>query len=151
MANMNSFKNTIEKTPDISTGYRSGLGALGANSKYVTATSTHLLEGSVDIDGCTEKLYPHANRWDYVISYNGKAFFLEVHPATGGEVKVVAAKREWLLSWLKQKASALNSYPVGSPKLTWVHSGKCGLSKTSTEYRRAALVGLIPTNILRLK
>mgnify|MGYP006872984833 CR=1 FL=1 len=151
MVNMISFKNTIERIPDISCGFRNGLGALGANSRYVTVASTRLLEGSVDIDGCTEKAYPHENRWDYVISYSGKAFFLEVHPATEGEVKVIAAKRVWLLSWLKQKADALNSYPMGTPRLTWVHSGKCGLSKTSTEYRRAALMGLVPTNLLRLK
>lgn len=35
---MGNFENAVKSTPDIQNGYRKGLQALGANSKYVSAT-----------------------------------------------------------------------------------------------------------------
>lgn len=37
------------------------------------------LEGSVDIDKATAKIYPNDNRWDYALSYDGEEFFIVVH------------------------------------------------------------------------
>ncbi len=147
---MNSFEKAVAAVPDVAGGYCQGLAALGSDSRYVTVGNTRNIDGSVDIDTCTKTLYPDANRWDYAISYAGKAYFMEIHPATGGMVKEMEAKLAWLKLWLKQKAKPLEAYPAGSPRFSWVHSGKCGLSKTSTEYRRAALMGLIPRKDLRL-
>ena len=148
---MNKFASAVAKVPDIAGGYRQGLQALGSYSRYVSASNDRLVDGSVDIDGCTKEKYPKDNRWDFVISYNSSSYYLEVHPATGGEVQVMASKLIWLKNWLTKKAEALNSYPSGSPKFTWVHSGKCGLTKGSTEYKRAAMLGLIPKRNLALK
>lgn len=149
MASMNSFEKAVASVPDVAGGYCQGLAALGSDSRYVTVGETRSLDGSVNIDSCTKSLYPDANRWDYVISYAGKAYYVEVHPATGGMVKVMEAKLAWLKQWLRQKAKPLEEYPAGSPRFSWVHTGKCGLSKTSTEYRRAAMMGLIPRKSLR--
>ena len=147
---MNSFEKVIVAVPDIANGYCQGLAALKSDSKYVLVRDTRKLDGSVDIDTCTKSIYHDANRGDYVVSYDRKAFFLEIHPATGGMVKEMEAKLAWLKQWLKQKAGALDDYPSGMPRFNWVHSGKCGLSKTSTEYRRAAIMGLIPKKNLQL-
>ena len=49
-----TFKNVVEATPDISSGYRGGLQALGTNSKKINAPDMRLIGGSVDIDGCTK-------------------------------------------------------------------------------------------------
>ena len=147
---MNNFEKAVVAVTDVAEGYRQGLTALGADSRYVTVACTRKLEGSVDIDTCTKERYPNDNRWDYVISYSGMAFFMEVHPATGGMVKEMEAKLKWLKEWLKQKALPLDVYPVGSPRFNWIHSGKCGLAKTSPEYRRAAMMGMIPQKSLRL-
>ena len=147
---MNKFEKTIISIPDIANGYCEGLGALGSDSRFVMPKDPRVLDGSVNIDICTHDAYPDANRWDYVISYGGKAYYLEVHPATNGKVKEMEGKLLWLKAWLSQKASALDVYPSGSPRFIWVHSGKCGLSKTSPEYRRAAMLGLIPMKIMRL-
>lgn len=148
---MNDFEKVVIAVADIAMGFRQGLQALGNNSVFVNVTESRLLDGSTDIDTCTRNLYPNAHRWDYVISYKGKAYYLEVHPATGGTVKEMESKITWLKCWLKQKATALDAYPSGVPRFSWVHSGKCGLSKTSTEYRRAAMIGLIPARMLNLE
>lgn len=152
METMNKFERIVVQVPDIVGGYSQGLKALvGKYSQYVAVADSRSIDGSVDIDACTEDKYPAENRWDYVISYQGRAYYLEIHPATNGSVKEVEAKLKWLKNWLSQKAVALNGYPSGMPRFTWVHSGKCGLSKTSTEYKRASILGMAPTNILRLK
>ena len=147
---MNEFEAVVKAVTDISTGYKSGLSALGANSRYISLKYTRKLDGSVDIDSCTHDKYPDEHRWDYVLSYDGQAFFVEVHPATGGTVKEMEAKLIWLKQWLKQKARNLESYPSGKPRYTWISSGKCGILKSSPEYRRAAVLGLLPMKILRL-
>lgn len=147
---MNNFETTVVAIPDIADGYRKGLGALGADSSVVSVKSPKMIDGSVNIDNCTQKLYPNDNRWDYVLSYKGKAYFVEVHPATEGEVKVMEAKLNWLKKWLKQKARLLDDYPKGTPRFTWVHSGKCGIAKTSKEYKKAAMLGLVLKNRLSL-
>lgn len=147
---MNSFEKAVAMVPDVANGYRPGLAALGSDSRYVMVEKPRSIDGSVDIDTCTKTLYPDANRWDYVISYAGCAYYVEIHPATGGMVKEMEAKLAWLKQWLKQKAKPLENYPAGSPRFSWIHSGKCGLSKTSAEYRKTAMMGLIPRNCLRL-
>ena len=146
---MNDFEKTIAKVPEIAYGYCRGLKALKHDSQYVFADS-RLLDGSVNIDDCTKCKYPSSNRWDYVISYKGQAYFLEVHPATNGSVKEVIAKLMWVKGWLKEVAYELDLYPSGTPRFNWVHSGKCGLLKSSKEYKKAAMFGLVPVNKLNL-
>ncbi|MBR5715613.1 MAG: hypothetical protein IKX59_03440 [Bacteroidales bacterium] len=148
---MNNFEKTVVTIPDIANGYCKGLGALGADSSYVSVKYTRLIDGSVDIDSCTKELYPASNRWDYVVSYDGRAYYFEVHPATEGEVKMMEAKLKWLKGWLKQNAQPLDEYPSGTPQFTWVHSGKCGLAKGSKEYWKVAMLGLVLKNRLSLE
>lgn len=152
MVNMNSFETAVKATADIADSYEKGLGALGSDSKYVAIEKkeTRLIDGSVDIDNSTKDRYPDDERWDYVISFKGKAFFMEIHPATAGEVKKMEGKLKWLMQWLKQNAPLLDQYPQGKPRFSWIHSGKGGLPKTAPEYRRAALMGIPPVNLLVL-
>lgn len=88
-----TFKQAVENTQDIKNGFHNGLQALGANAKQVSATDTKKLEGSVDIDACTKELYPQDARWDYAIGYEGKVYFLEIHPANTSNVKEMIKKR----------------------------------------------------------
>lgn len=87
-----TFKQAVENTQDIKNGFHNGLQALGANAKQVSATDTKKLEGSVDIDACTKELYPQDARWDYAIGYEGKVYFLEIHPANTSNVKEMIKK-----------------------------------------------------------
>lgn len=149
-ASKNAFQETVEKVEDIKTAYKSGLQALGADASLINVEKTRNLDGSVDVDSTTEALYPDDNRWDYVFSYEGKAYYVEVHPAYTGEVKKVVAKKTWLLNWLVTKAMALNSYPSASPRLYWIQSGKCAILPNSPEYKQAAAAGLIPRSGLSI-
>lgn len=124
---------------------------MGTNSRYVSTKDTRKLDGSVDIDTCTHDNYPDEPRWDYVLSYDKRAYFVEVHPTTGGTVKEMEAKLKWLKAWLKQEAKPLDDYPSGKRRFTWVSSGKCGLLKSSPEYRRAAMLGLLPVKTMALR
>lgn len=150
VASKNEFQKTVEKVVDIKTAYKSGLQALGTNASLISIKNTRNLEGSVDIDSTTATLYPNDNRWDYVFSYERKAYYVEVHPAYTGEVKKVVAKRTWLLNWLVTKAAELNSYQSASPRFYWIQSGKCAILPNSPEYKQAAAAGLVPRSGLSI-
>ena len=54
-----SFRQAVEATSDIETGYLPGLTALGVHSKRVVVSDTTKIQGSVDINDCTIALYPN--------------------------------------------------------------------------------------------
>lgn len=99
----NPFQNAVKSIPEIKDGYCHGLQALGQNAQKVKFKDSKKLNGSVDIDKSTIALYPEANRWDYAIGYDGKAYFLEIHPANTSDVTPVIEKAKWLENWLQQK------------------------------------------------
>lgn len=132
-----TFKQAVENTQDIKNGFHNGLQALGANAKQVAATDTKKLEGSVDIDACTKELYPQDARWDYAIGYEGKVYFLEIHPANTSNVKEMIKKAEWLTNWLNQKAPLLKSQAANN-NFYWKASGKHNILPNSPQYRRLA-------------
>lgn len=61
-------------------------------SAKVKAEDGRKLQGSVDIDACTKGKYPNDARWDYAIGYDGKAMFVEVHPANTSNVREMESK-----------------------------------------------------------
>lgn len=131
-----TFKQIVEKTPDIKDGFHRGLQALRANAKQVSAADTQKLEGSVDIDACTKNIYPQDSRWDYAIGYGGKVYFLEIHPANTSNIKEMIKKAEWLKNWLAQKAPLLKSRAVNS--YYWKASGKFNILPNSLQNRKLA-------------
>lgn len=145
----NTFKEAVEETPDIAKGYAGGLRALGGNAQVVSAKDTRLIDGSVDIDGCTSTLYPNASRWDYAIGYDGKAYFLEVHPADTSNVKEVIKKAEWLKNWLENKAPRLKQI-AADKAFYWVASGRCCILRGSVQSKRLAQSNVLLVNKLNL-
>lgn len=144
-----SFKDTVESLTEIRGSFQSGLTALDSNSGKIKPDNTRLINGSVNLDDSLKKTYPNANRWDYIIGYNDKAYFVEIHPAAGGEVKVVLLKLEWLKAWLKSSAGTLNGIKADDP-YHWIASGKMAIPKTSNQYKIAARNGMIPKSHLAL-
>lgn len=132
-----SFKDAIDSTPNLKGGFRMGLQALGANSQYIKADNTRMIEGSVDIDQCTLHLYPTAPRWDYAISYAGKVYFVEVHPAATSNVKELIQKNNWLKNWLNREATTLKSLPTNRCTY-WIASGKVSILPNSPQSRQLA-------------
>lgn len=144
-----AFKDVVSNTPDISKGYKAGLAALGKYSSKVVVPNTVTVEGSVDIDSTTVTLYPRDNRWDYVIGFNGKVIFVEVHSATTGEVDVVLKKLDWLKNWLILKAPDLAKLRAQQPYF-WVQSKNFQILKHSPQYRRAVQKGILPVSKVAL-
>ena len=104
------------------------------------------------MDGATKKYYPTDSRWDYAIGYNGKAFFIEVHPASSSNVKEVKAKFEWLKNWLPGNAPELYKMTGGlnSRSCHWIATKGISIPKGSKQYHIAAQIGLLPKKKITL-
>lgn len=140
---ISAFKGAVLNTSGIAKGYMVGLTALGKYSSKIAVPHKITVEGSVDIDSTTSALYPRDSRWDYVIGFNGKVIFVEVHSANTGEVDVVLRKLDWLKSWLTSKAPDLAKLRAEAPYY-WVQSKSFQILKHSPQYRRAASRGILP-------
>lgn len=138
----NAFQKAVLQTKDISVAYRPGLQALdGKYSSYVTAENTALLDGSVDIDSALIHKYPEDNRWDYAIGYEGKAYFVEIHPAATKDVDTMLKKVIWLKNWLKEAAPELKKISAGGVYY-WIPSGNCRIKSGTREQRKLSQVGI---------
>lgn len=87
----------------------SGLKAIkGEHRTAIRPKETRRLTGSVDMDAALSTALPHDHRWDYGVGLllpDNKteiAIWIEVHPATTGEVERILSKLEWLKVRLKQ-------------------------------------------------
>lgn len=145
----NLFKQAVESTPEINTGFRSGLTALGANSEKVRVDNARKLNGSVDIDNCTAQLRPTEPRWDYAIGYENKAYFLEVHPANTSNVQEMINKANWLKQWLCKNAPALQSI-MAENTFYWVPSGKYAIDRRSSQYKKLAQSNILLVSRFKL-
>lgn len=137
------FQEAVQATPDVAGAYRPGLQALRAMDRdRVSAAKPRSLAGSVDLDGALQAAKPDDPRWDYGIGAKsaGEAmvFWVEVHPATEGEIDVVLAKLTWLKQWLQDSAVALNGFPR---EFVWISSGRAAITQKSPKLRRLALAG----------
>ncbi len=144
-----SFKKAVEATPEISHCYQPGLKALGSSSAKVQPGDTQSCDGSVELDVCVRETYPNDNRWDYIVSYKKKVYFIEVHPAQTSEVGCMLSKLQWLKKWLSNKAPLINERKAAKP-FYWITSGKVNILKTSNQYKKAAQAGILPVSRLRL-
>ncbi len=144
-----AFKDVVSNTSDISQGYKAGLTALGKYSSKIVVQKNVTVEGSVDIDTTTVALYPRDNRWDYVIGFNGKVIFVEIHSASTSEVDVVLKKLDWLKNWLNSKASELARLRAAEPYY-WVQSKNFQILKHTPQYRRAVQKGILPVSKVTL-
>lgn len=129
------FEEAVKATPDIASGFSSGLQALGKNSSAVKAENNRNITGSVDIDATTKSLYPQEPRWDYAVGYKNHAYFVEIHPANTCNVSEMIRKRDWLEKWLDTSAPELKAIKADVPYY-WVPSGKVNILKNSPQYRQ---------------
>lgn len=111
-----TFKDAADT--DFPGNYKQGLQAIKGNdrNKFDFFTNTRNINGSVDIDFAFKKQMPHENRWDYVVGYNGNAYFFEVHPMTEGEIsQKIIPSAQWLekiLSGVAKNINSLKKYPL---------------------------------------
>ncbi|MCA9155463.1 MAG: hypothetical protein KDA38_11780, partial [Planctomycetales bacterium] len=108
------FRRAVLDVPAIAGGLCDGLQAVRtADKRHLRISVPESLVGSVDVDSTLKTAFPNAPRWDYAIGYhcsNRKVevvYWVEIHPASDGEIKVVLAKLEWLRGWLRENANRL--------------------------------------------
>lgn len=141
-----TFKEAVGKTKHLETAWQPGLQALRAEDKpHIEAEDTRRFCGSADLDTALQKIEPQANRWDFAIGYqhtdrkNEVIYWTELHTASDGEFKVVIAKAQWLLGWLKGGGKVLAGF---EREIVWVSSGATSLTLTSPRQKQMAAAGL---------
>jgi hypothetical protein len=141
-----TFKNAVEETPSVADSWRSGLGALrGVHRQHIEAEDTRRLRGSVDVDTALAATCPNDPRWDYAIGHQPSnhesetVYWVEIHPASSGEVNDVLQKLVWLKAWLRNSAPRLNSM---RKEFIWVSSGRTSFTLSSPQQKQFALLGL---------
>lgn len=133
-----TFKSIVQAIPAIAGAYREGLQALESkDAGKVKPQNPRKLSGSVYLDKCLKTTNPHDARWDYVIGYREKAYFVEVHPANTSNVDEVVKKKKWLDVWLKTNALDLKAMMAGTGYY-WIASGKVVILPNSPQARKIA-------------
>lgn len=98
------------------------------------------------MDSALAAVLPHAPRWDYGVGYRPSGnredvmHWVEVHPATDGEVQAVVDKLEWLKKWLGRNTDTLAAM---ESRYVWVSSGSTRLSPASPGRKRLAQRGCV--------
>lgn len=145
-----TFKSIVQAIPAIAGAYREGLQALESkDAGKVKPQNPRKLSGSVYLDKCLKTTNPHDARWDYVIGYSEKAYFVEVHPANTSNVDEVVKKKKWLDVWLKTNALDLKAMMAGTGYY-WIVSGKVAILPNSPQARKIAKNKLVLCKELNL-
>ena len=145
-----TFKSIVQAIPAIAGAYREGLQALESkDAGKVKPQNPRKLSGSVYLDKCLKTTNPHDARWDYVIGYREKAYFVEVHPANTSNVDEVVKKKKWLDVWLKTNALDLKAMIAGTGYY-WIASGKVAILPNSPQARKIAKNKLVLCKELNL-
>jgi hypothetical protein len=142
-----TFKKAVADTPDLENAWYSGLKALRkVDAKHIKAEDTKRLKGSIDLDGALKKKLPNAPIWDYGIGHKPSnhpeemVYWVEIHPASDGEITSILAKLDWLKTWLgNEAATTLNGM---RREFLWVSSGKTSFTVSSTQQKKLAQHGL---------
>lgn len=107
---------------------------------------------SVNIDAALEQVQPNANRWDYAIGYRHNTeivYWVEVHPASPGDVATVRAKLFWLKTWLADEGQQLHQIEA---RFVWISTGKTTFTATAPAARKLAEQGVLAVGrVLRIE
>jgi hypothetical protein len=139
------FKEAVQVVPSIKNAYCPGMKALKeVDRKRLMLKTPSNITGSTDLDAALKELEPDSARWDYGIGMKKnkneeEAIWVEVHPASAGEVKKMKKKLQWLQLWMENEAHALNQM---SNRFFWVASGKVSMSPGSKDRKMIAAAGL---------
>ena len=112
----------------VASALRNGKQALGNNAACLACKNTRRFVGSVELDATLQIIFPDANRWDYGVGFvqsrsKQVAVWIEIHPASEGEVDLMLRKLLWLKNWLRNSAPSLDKLTErtdGSRVFFWV-------------------------------
>ena len=136
-----TFTEKVEKTEAIKDCFKPGLQALTKQYKNKIQTRRpRKINGSIFLEECLDN-----GIWDYIIGYDDKTFFIEIHPAETSEVNTVLNKLRWLKQW-KSKT------PFKEDKnFFWLPSNGVNILKGSKYWHQIHNQGLKIKKILILK
>ena len=115
------LEKVIQQIDAIRNFYKKGLHAvLKGDRKKIRckySKNTRRIIGSLYLDEVLKPLYPNSFRWDYGIGWKQDSkkeyvVWVEVHPATPGEVKTILEKGKFLTHWLQNEGKALSSLAI---------------------------------------
>ena len=144
-----TFQEMVQANNTLSQCVRKGLKALSKGKKdKVNQGKNTKVTCSVDIDSCLQLQCPDLSRWDYGLGVGSRSIFLEIHPATTGEVEVVLKKLRWLKDWMRQNCPGFSK---AEKEYYWLATGKVAVLKNSPQHRKIAASGLNgPASYLKL-
>lgn len=144
MNSMSLLHDAAETIPYVQGKSKPGLQAIVSKERgYFRPTQPRLLTQSINLDECAKKDFPTSSRWDYIVEYDGKVHFVEIHPANTRDVPVVLKKLDWLQKWLNNDGRAIKK--LAAPhSFHWVATRKYAILKDSKQYKQLALRGLLP-------
>ena len=117
---------------------------MGSYSSKVKPANPRKLDGSVFLEECLKPVYKNKPLWDYMISYNSKVYFIEVHPDNTANVKEMIKKVNWLQDWLKTKATTFLNMKADESKspYRWVSTKRVGILSNSKQAGQLAKSGI---------
>lgn len=140
-----TFKEAVEATPDVASGYQEGINAFDKYANKIIVPDPDKIDGSLDIDETTSKLYPNDNRWDYALCYDSEVFYIEVHSAITSEVSRMIKKLQWLKIWLETKAPEINKLTTKTKRpFYWVQSSNSNIPKHMPQYKTVVQNNILP-------
>jgi hypothetical protein len=142
------FKQVVEAVPQLRGAYRPGLQALkGEHRERIQCNDTRRLAGSLDPDSSLQKSLPDEPRWDYgvgvrVSQHADCCHWVEVHPATEGDVEDVLKKHDWLKTWLAQHAPGLLGMTATEKGYVWIATKTIGFRQGSPKAKQLEAGGV---------
>ena len=137
-----TFQMAIDRTPEVNGAWQPGLQALlEVDRNRIQVNQPRRLGGSVNVEECLTKKYPDQRQWDYAVGFQPTnledevVYWIEVHPASEGEVSVVLAKLRALKTWLVSNGPTLN---MMRRAFVWISSNRTSFSSRSSMARRMA-------------
>jgi hypothetical protein len=134
----------------VASALRNGKQALGNRAVCLTCTDPRRFVGSVGLDAALHATFPNANRWDYGVGFAQSrskhvAVWVEIHPASEGEVDLMLQKLFWLRDWLRNSAPHLDKLTErldGSRAFFWVATGGVSITPKSRKAKLLQQAGL---------
>ena len=142
------FQNAVSNSRGVEKACQPGLQALLERDRdRLSCDDTRKISGSLNLDAALATIYPEQPRWDYGIGIKktktaDRAIWMEVHPATAGEVKSMIAKLRWLKNWLQNYAPDLMGLTDRNIPYVWIASGSVSFQRNSSQARELAAAGI---------
>lgn len=145
-----AFQSAVQacKPEEVAASYESGKQALKGEHRPLVTHSDNRFTGSIDLDKALTEASVQGRKWDYGIGYMQGAteacVWVEVHPATVGEVDVMLEKLDALRAWLREGGGPLLNLTRACPDpFVWLSTDSgVPFGRTAPKARKMLTKGL---------